>query len=133
MWFDVRKALTEIRSGDKPSSASDAGATRATRATRAAECLPHVAQVARVARPQSSKPENGKEAYGLHPDADELLTFLLRKGPHSYGAAATSLGWAATRAWQAHARLRAAGLVWYDEIGRAVLVAGDGTTHSANR
>ena len=54
-------------------------------------------------------------------DATELLDFLRSHGPHSYGAAASALGWGATRAWQAEARLRAAGMVRHDDLGRALL------------
>ena len=52
-------------------------------------------------------------------DPDILLALVNCNGPSTYGAAATTLGWPATRAWQAEARLRAAGLVRHDELGRA--------------
>lgn len=52
-------------------------------------------------------------------DAQTLLTYLHCNGPQSYGAAATTLGWGATRAWAAEARLRATGQVRHDAIGRA--------------
>lgn len=58
-------------------------------------------------------------ADGLHPDDCALLDFLHREGPHTYGAAATALGWGATRAWQTVARLGAAGLLQYGMHGRA--------------
>lgn len=38
-------------------------------------------------------------------------------------ATLTCLGWGATRTWQAEARLRAAGLVRLDGMGRACLAA----------
>ena len=51
----------------------------------------------------------------LDPDAGAYLDFLHLHGPSSYGAAATALGWGATRAWRAEAKLRVAGLVVYSE------------------
>lgn len=62
----------------------------------------------------------------LHPDAAAYLAFLHGEGPSTYGAAASSLGWGATRAWQAEARLRAAGLVHFDTLGRAIVSADNG-------
>ena len=65
----------------------------------------------------------------LAPDPDALLALLalLRgRGPMSYGAAATALGWGATRAWQAEAALLAAGRIEHDRFGRAALRAGTG-------
>ncbi|PJN93657.1 hypothetical protein CNY89_19275 [Amaricoccus sp. HAR-UPW-R2A-40] len=56
-------------------------------------------------------------------DPDALLTLLRERGPMTYGAAATALGWGATRAWQAEAALRAAGRVEHDRFGRAALNA----------
>lgn len=41
----------------------------------------------------------------------------------TYGAAASALGWGATRAWQAEAALRAAGRIAFDPQGRAALTA----------
>lgn len=56
-------------------------------------------------------------------DPETYLDHLRLHGPTTYGAAATALGWGATRAWQAEARLRAAGLVRYDALGKAHPVA----------
>jgi hypothetical protein len=77
-------------------------------------------RVARVARPPVSEAEKQLPTLpnGLPPDAAALLDFLRREGPHTYGAAARELGIGATRAWQAEARLRAAGLVRYNDQGR---------------
>jgi len=58
-------------------------------------------------------------ADGLPDAARAYLDFLHRHGPATYGAAASDLGWPATRAWQAEARLRAAGLVRHDDLGKA--------------
>jgi hypothetical protein len=64
-------------------------------------------------------------ADGLDADAAAYLDFLRLHGPATYGAAASSLGWGATRAWQAEAALRAAGLVTVTgPLGRAVPVEG---------
>jgi len=54
-------------------------------------------------------------ADGLDPDAGAYLDRLRRHGPQSYGAMASTLGWGATRAWQAEAKLCAAGLVRYQD------------------
>lgn len=59
----------------------------------------------------------------LAPDPDALLALLHDRGPMSYGAAATALGWGATRAWQAEAALKAAGMVEHDRFGRAAVAA----------
>lgn len=74
--------------------------------------------VAHVARPLPRKPEIAPRAS----DPEALLDFLHREGPHTYGAA-SALGWGATRAWQAEARLRADGLVRHDAQGKVHPVA----------
>ena len=51
----------------------------------------------------------------LDPDAGAYLDRLRLHGPATYGTMATALGWGATRAWRAEAKLRAAGLVQYRE------------------
>jgi hypothetical protein len=61
-------------------------------------------------------------ADGLEPDAGAYLDRLRVHGPATYGAMATAMGWGATRAWQAEAKLRALGLVRMGE-GRAVPLA----------
>lgn len=97
MYFDVHAALAEIE--------------RRAPSPAPAPCR-NVADVAGGgARIQKAQPPA--------PDAEILLGLLRRDGPRSYGAAASALGWGAGRAWQADARLRAAGLIRYDEFGRA--------------
>ena len=59
-------------------------------------------------------------ADGLDPDAGAYLDRLRLHGPATYGAMASTLGWGATRAWRAEAKLRALGLVRMGELGRAV-------------
>lgn len=54
-------------------------------------------------------------------DREQYLAHLREIGPTTYGAAATALGWGATRAWQAEARLRADGHVRIGKDGRAHL------------
>jgi len=71
------------------------------------------------------EPPQGPEPPGAS-DPETLLAFLHREGPSTYGAAASSLGWGATRAWQAEARPRAAGTVRYDGLGKAHPVAKGG-------
>ena len=50
-----------------------------------------------------------------------LLALLRDRGPLSYGAAASVLGWGATRAWRAEAALKAAGRIEHDRFGRAAI------------
>jgi hypothetical protein len=104
MWFDVQAALAETKAGEKPALTA---ATPATSATQAPETRPRVAIVASVATPLPRKLENTPGAS----NPETYLDFLHASGSTTYGAAATALGWGATRAWQAEARLRAAGLV----------------------
>ena len=113
MWFDAQRALAELTGAESPVSEARPLATIATSATRAPEASPNVASVASVATSQPHKTASppSARADGLHPDAAALFKFLGHEGPHTYGAAASRLGWGATRAWQAEARLRAAGLV----------------------
>lgn len=113
MWFDARKALAEIVGGDTPP------ATIATTATNLGPAKPRVAGVASVAAPKTLNPVSHREA-----DAVQLAALLFQSGPLTYGAAASALGWGATRAWQAEAHLRAAGRVTFDALGRTVLLGG---------
>lgn len=55
---------------------------------------------------------------GLEPDTGAYLDRLRNHGPATYGAMATAMGWGATRAWRAEAKLRALGLVRLGEFGR---------------
>lgn len=107
MWLDVRAKLAEIE-GRTP-------ATSATPATKQADPAPRVAEVASVATPPrpKSQPAPPARADGLEPDAGAYLDRLRIHGPATYGAMAAALGWGATRAWRAEAKLRAAGLVVY--------------------
>ena len=137
MWLDVRAKLAEIE-GRTP-------ATIATTATKQADPAPRVAEVASVATPQRSKPAlrvaevaevaevatpprpksqpaPPTRADGLEADAGAYLDRLRLHGPATYGAMAAALGWGATRAWRAEAKLRAAGLVRMGELGRAETV-----------
>ena len=108
MWFDARAKLAEI-SGQAP-------ATIATTATKRGNPAPHVAKVASVATPLRSKSGivRPARADGLDPDAGAYLDRLRLHGPATYGAMASAMGWGATRAWRAEAKLRTAGLVVYD-------------------
>lgn len=134
MWFDVRAKLAEIE-GRPP-------ATSATTATQAPAARPvsqmsqvsqrpeaqkpafRVASVASVATPPPAKSQPAPRADGLDPDADAgaYLDRLHLHGPATYGAMASAMGWGATRAWRAEAKLRALGLVTMGELGRAVPV-----------
>lgn len=57
----------------------------------------------------------------LAADPDVLLALLRDRGPTTYGAAASALGWSPTRTWQAEAALQTAGRIQHDRIGRAVI------------
>ena len=110
MWFDAHAKLAEI-AGAPP-------ATPATSATKQAAPLPRVASVASVATPPKPKSEPAPVgADGLETDAAVYLGFLKEHGPQSYGAVARALGWGATRAWQAEARLRATGRIRHHDNG----------------
>lgn len=117
MWFDARKALADRVAGNMP-PATFTPATIATIATKPRPALPSVAVVARVAASQARKPRESREA-----DAMQLVEFLSRSGPSTYGAAGSALGWGATRAWQAEAYLRALGQIGYNARGRTILAA----------
>ena len=138
MWFDVQAALAEIRGGKDSDSEPSPCATRATTATQPPETPSRVAHVAHVARrtppeSESAMPPSARPKGGLHPDAAALAEMLRHDGPMSYGAAATRLGWGVTRGWQAEARLRAAGLVRLDGLGRACLAALGGPSNGATQ
>jgi hypothetical protein len=82
-----------------------------------------IAQIA-SAKPEAidfltRKPRPAPPVAGEQPDPDTYLAFLRSNGPATYGAMATSLGWGATRAWQAEARLGEAGRVTIDKRGKA--------------
>jgi hypothetical protein len=86
-----------------------------------------VAEIA-AAKPEvidflTRKPRPAPPAAIEMPDPETYLAFLRSNGPATYGAMATSLGWGATRAWQAEARLRAMGCAVIDKSGKAVAVA----------
>lgn len=118
MWFDVSAAVVQLQAYSDASQLS--GMTENN--------IPKIAEVAEVAahRAQNPKPVPVARADGLNPDAGEYLDFLHLHGPTSYGAFATVLGWGATRAWQAEARLRAAGLVRHNSLGKTYPVSGQG-------
>lgn len=133
MWFDARAKLAEI-AGQPPATpatpATQAPAARAVSQLSQVSQPPEprkpalrVASVATVATPPRSKSEPlpPARADGLDPDAGAYLDRLHLHGPATYGAMASTLGWGATRAWQAEARLRATGLVRMGDLGRAVL------------
>ena len=63
----------------------------------------------------SADPAPPARSDGLDPDAGAYLDRLHLHGPATYGAVASAMGWGATRAWRAEAKLRAAGLVQYRE------------------
>lgn len=113
MWFDVAKALAEIEAGTPIGFEPLCGAKDAIRANRRATSVLRIAPIARLAH--GDAPTSAIQAS----DPDTLLALLYRDGPSTYGAAATVLGWGATRAWQAEARLRAHGRVCHDARGRA--------------
>ena len=103
--FEERAAIREA-DGGQAREVAEAGA------------LAEVAQAAGMA------PEALQRLWAAHPDARAYLAHLTQHGPATVGAVGSALGWGATRAWQAEARLRAAGLVTMGPLGRAVPVTG---------
>ena len=104
MWFDARAKLAEITGQDV--------ATPATPATQAPASPPvsRLSQVSQAAPPKPCPPAPARPD-GLDPDAVAYLDSLHLHGPATYGAAASAMGWGATRAWQAETRLHKLGLV----------------------
>ena len=104
MWFDVSAAVVRLQ-------------------TSGIVMPLKVAEIAKVAGPtlQTKKSKPAPRSDGLNSDAGAYLDFLQLHGTCTYGAFAKTRGWAATRAWQAEAQLRAAGLIAYDGFGRTVL------------
>jgi len=78
------------------------------------------AAMAEVARAAGMSPEALRGLWAAHPDSRVYLAQLTRNGPQTYGAMASLMGWGATRAWLAEARLRAAGLITMGPQGVAV-------------
>lgn len=58
-------------------------------------------------------------------DPDVLLDLLREHGPMTYGGAALTLAWGASRAWRAEAELRARGAVRLDQLGRMTTAKGE--------
>ena len=79
-----------------------------------------VAALAEVARVAGMSPEALRRLWAAHPDARAYLAHLTLHGPATVGAAGSALGWGATRAWLAEARLRAAGQIMMGPQGVAV-------------
>ena len=102
--FDAYAVLAEIE------TRQHSGANPANRANPAPSPAP-ISRISTISRGQPLKPTPS--------DPDRYLTHLREIGPTTYGAAATALGWGATRAWQAEARLRADGQVRIGKDGRA--------------
>lgn len=98
--FEERTALREIDGGKDRADAERAAA----------------AEVGQPLEQLLSRPDEPSDAS----DAEVLLALLRARGPTSYGAAATLLGWGATRAWRAEAELRAAGRVRLGALGEAI-------------
>lgn len=89
------------------------------------QCRPEAEKAAleEVAQAAKIRPEDLKQRWAAHPDARVYLVHLIAHGPTTLESVAIALGWTSTRAWQAEARLRAAGLVRRDRQGRAHLAA----------
>ena len=120
MWFDAKAALAAIEGAGARPVAPSPGAIRAIRANPPAADPPRLARIARLARPEPAAPRSAPRA-NPQEDAAALADALRLHGPMTQGAAALALGWGATRAWQAEAQLRAAGMVRLDGWGRAVI------------
>lgn len=110
MWFDVSAAIIRLQGSELCPALSVMMETNA----------PQIAEIAEIAALTAPKPKPASLSRpdGLDRDAGAFLDYLHLHGPSSYGAFATALGCGATRAWQAEARLRAAGLVRPDSLGK---------------
>jgi hypothetical protein len=117
MWFDVSAAAVQLQAMTENAPA----VIRMTENNR-----PKIAEIAEVAahHAQNLKSSPVSKTDGPYPDAGKYLDFLRLHRPSTYGASATALGWGATRAWQAEARLMAAGLVQYANLGKLMPLAG---------
>lgn len=140
MLFDERRYLREISEGQinsemRPSEGSD-GAIRAIPPpsnSTSSTAGPFEGAHSQVVFQGAAHPEAKRKSaisevsrngtFRAGPDPDALLALLRDRGPLSYGAAASALGWGATRAWQAEAALKAAGRIEHDRIGRAAVAA----------
>lgn len=110
MWFDVSVEMARLQSSDLRPNLFRMTEKNALK----------VAEIAEVAALSCEKPKpvSAMRSDGLNYDAGAYLDYLHLHGPSTYGAFATALGWGATRAWQAEAHLRAAGLVRHDSLGK---------------
>ena len=142
MWFDVQKALAEIEGGDVPPSVTgkpdplEPISTNSTNSTASGQrCAdsearqPPEGAAANLQAVQSgtgagSPSGTNRNKKGLGDDLKTYADHLQRHGPTTYGAAASALGWGATRAWQAEAKLREVGLESVDLGELAGLIRG---------
>lgn len=107
--FDAYAVLAEIE------TRQHSGANSANLANPAPSPAP-ISRISKISRAQLSKPTLS--------DPERYLAHLREIGPTTYGAAASALGWGATRAWQAEARLGAGGKIRIGTDGRAYLSKG---------
>ncbi|MCC6007286.1 MAG: hypothetical protein JJU40_06395 [Rhodobacteraceae bacterium] len=108
MWFDTRTKLAEI--------AGQTVAKPANLANLKSDKGAEIAKFAVFATPPRSKSETAPtvRADGLDPDTGAYLDRLRLHGPAAYGDMASEMGWGATRASRAEAKLRTSGLIHYD-------------------
>lgn len=97
--FEERAAIRQYEGG-------------ASRAESEAAAIEDVAGRARL------RPERLRAKWAEHPDALCYRAMLAERGPIGIEAAAVALGWPLSRAWKAEARLRAAGLVQFEDRRR---------------
>lgn len=105
---DARTKLTEPTELGKPPAKDGAEAS--------GKGVLSVSSVLSEGETRISEPETRTD--GLESDTGAYLERLRTHGPATYGAMATAMGWGATRAWRAEAKLRALGLVRLGEFGR---------------
>ena len=106
--FDAYAALAEIENRQPP------GANPANLANPA----PSPAPISKISKISRGQVQISKTALS---DPERYLAHLHDTGPTTYGAAATALGWGATRAGQAESSLRADGEIQIGKDGRAHL------------
>lgn len=134
MWFDVQAARAALEGGRLPPSpppepiskiaeiAAPLAEIEKTAPTPEAIEAVWQAALAAVAKVRAEREAWYRlNLHGQGPSDDDAayLAHIKAHGAATYGVTARALGWGATRAWQTEAWLREAGLLVYDDGGKA--------------
>ncbi len=120
----VIKGRTEITSQNQSGPTGPTGPSTIEEGAPAAPPAEHPEfpdTLSRRSLARAPRSESTARADGLDSDAGAYLDQLRLNGPATYGAIASDMGWGATRAWRAEAKLRALGLISIGKLGRAML------------